>query len=195
MSDSRTSDTRAPSRRPSQAITRAGVVSLLFFLLILATPGTAAADAPEQLSVGSLRLVRCCIGTRSMLFVDLYRVAFFSPSADAGVATLQDPSLPRAVWVEILYAGSLPYDIPPDWREELVPSLPEDEQAPFRRYFRRLQSGDVLRVEYAPGGESVVRLNDERILGGTGHALINAFVDIWLGDDPVSPSLKAELLD
>lgn len=161
--------------------------------LVLLVPGLAYA-APEQIEVDGQVLVKVGEGTRERLTVDLYQVSLYLPSERADLQRINDPSVPKAFQIEVLYGGGTPDDIPEQWAEELLPPLPEEKVGELRQVYQGLEEGDQLRVTYTPGSSTAVTLNGETVFSDPGAGLMRGLVDVFLGPDPVSEDVRSNLL-
>ena len=170
-----------------------GMRSLLIAGLLGAMPALATA-APEQVTVSDETLVRAGQATREKLLVDLYQVSLYLPSKDAGMDRITQQSVPKAFYVEVLYDGSMPGDIPENWAEELLPPLPDRKVQELRQVYQKLNQGDELVVTYAPGSGTTVKLNGETVFTDPGSELIAGVVDVFLGPNPASENVRQSLL-
>jgi hypothetical protein len=173
----------------------ARLLALLALLGLLAT--TAQSDngqVPKQLTVGEHTLILNGQGKREMLFIDLYSVALYLPQPMADVQAIRDSGIPKAFRLQFLYGGEKPDQIPASWREELLPALSPAQTQQLRDIYARLHQGDVLRVVYAPPSGTQLLVNEQPALSDRGHGLMSAFIDLFLGANPVSEDLRSALL-
>ena len=157
-------------------------------------PVTGRDAAPERIEVGERTLVKAGEATREKLLVDLYRVSLYLPSRQVSMERVSDQAVPKAFRIEVLYDGGTPGDIPQDWTEELLPSLPQSKERELRQVYQDLEEGDTLRVVYAPGISTTVKLNGRTLFTDPGAGLIGGLVDVFLGPDPVSEDIRQNLL-
>ncbi|HET9480857.1 MAG TPA: chalcone isomerase family protein [Candidatus Polarisedimenticolia bacterium] len=150
--------------------------------------------APEQIQVEGETLLQAGQAKREELTFDLYRVSLYLPSRDASMQRITQESVPKAFHVEVLYDGSVPGGIPEDWSEELMPTLPEEKEQKLRQIYQSLGQGDELRIAYAPGAATSVKLNGETVFTDPGYELMAGTVDIFLGPDPVAENVRQGLL-
>jgi hypothetical protein len=66
--------------------------------------------------------------------------------------------------------------------------------AHLRGTFAPLRNGDIVLVEYVPTKGTTVRINRGVAVSGAHHDLMLAFLDHWLGQQPVSEEIKRMLL-
>lgn len=168
--------------------------SIMSVVLALAVPA-AAASLPKALQVGGERLTLSGHGTRNeLLFVELYAVGLYLPQRMSDAQAISQPKVPKAVRVEIRYDGSLPDRIPAGWRSELMPALTKDQQETLVRHYQQLKPGDTITISYTPDSGTRVAVSDREILQDNGHEVMKAFLDVWIGRQPVSEDLKQSLL-
>ena len=158
----------------------------------LAVPGHAA--PPATVTVAGDDLVLSGMAKRQALTVDLYTVALYLPEPTTSAERIGDPSVPKAFFVEVAYDDSAPGVVPDHWREELLPAPLAEQTEELRRVSRSLEEGDAIHIAYAPGSGAEVQLNGETVLEERGHELIEAVIDLWLGEDPVSEDVRRGLL-
>ena len=151
-------------------------------------------DVPKQLVLGEHTLTLNGQGKREMIFIDLYAVALYLPQPMADVQAIRAPSTPKAFRVQFLYGGDKPDQIPASWRDELLPPLSSAQAQQLRDIYSRLHQGDVLRVVYLPASGTQLLVNDQPVLSDKGHGLIDGFIDLFLGAQPVSEDLRRALL-
>jgi hypothetical protein len=171
----------------------AGLVTLVVGLLAT----TVQADngqAPKQLMVEEHTLSLNGQGKREMLFIDLYSVALYLPQPLADVQAIRDPSRPKAFRIQFLYGGNKPDQIPASWREELLPALSPAQTQQLRDIYARLHEGDVLRVVYTSQSGTQLLVNEQPVLSDRGPRLMDGFIDLFLGANPVSEDLRSALL-
>jgi len=80
------------------------------------------------------------------------------------------------------------------WRRELVPRLDAAATAHISGVFAPLRHADTVVISYAPGKGTTVRVNSSITASAAHHDLMLAFLDHWLGQRPLSESLKRALL-
>ena len=168
----------------------------------IAAPSLVSAERPQQPSTitpqGGTPLQRAADATRTHLLglVDLYTLAIYTDAPRLDPERLTSPDAAKAVRIEVRYQeeASLRRRAPADWWRELVPTLEPDATTHLRRAFAALKRGDVVLVEYVPGKGTTVRVNRAEAATGANHDLILAFLDHWLGQQPVSEAIKRSLL-
>jgi hypothetical protein len=175
--------------------TTVGSVLLLLTLLGPVRPVHARGDHPSSLNLDGATLPLAAQGQRTHLLGSrpLYTVALYAPDTPPAVERLADPNVPKALRIEVTFEEDLQRRPVFDWRRELVPSLEPDASAHLRRSFSGLRHGDVVLIEYVPGTGTNVRVNRSTAVTRAHHDVMLAFLDHWIGQQPVSEEIKRAL--
>lgn len=64
----------------------------------------------------------------------------------------------------------------------------------INRAYRDVREGDSYALTYVPGKGTTLRLNGSPLITVPGHDFAAAYFQIWLGDDPISKSMRDTLL-
>jgi hypothetical protein len=64
----------------------------------------------------------------------------------------------------------------------------------INRAYRDVREGDSYTLTYVPGKGTTLRLNGSPLVTIPGHDFAAAYFRIWLGDDPISESMRDALL-
>lgn len=64
----------------------------------------------------------------------------------------------------------------------------------INRAYRDVREGDSYTLTYVPGKGTTLRLNGSPLVTIPGHDFAAAYFRIWLGDDPISASMRDALL-
>lgn len=64
----------------------------------------------------------------------------------------------------------------------------------INRAYRDVREGDSYTLTYVPGKGTTLRLNGSPLVSIPGHDFAAAYFRIWLGDDPISKSMRDTLL-
>jgi hypothetical protein len=64
----------------------------------------------------------------------------------------------------------------------------------INRAYRDVREGDSYTLTYVPGKGTTLRLNGSPLVSIPGHDFASAYFRIWLGDDPISKSMRDTLL-
>ena len=174
-------------------------VTLLVLLCIVDGGKVLAGDtdlAPNSLQTPNRTLTVFSCGLREVMWTDIYSVAFYLPDRRGRGEALWDADVPKAIRVEIVYEGEVPDGLPSEWREQLEEVLSEETLQEFNALYSELAGGDVVEVLYGPKRGAVVRVNDRQkdsIVVRSPHGLIEALLELWIGEHPVSKGLRREL--
>lgn len=88
----------------------------------------------------------------------------------------------------------MPGNVPSGWWEELVPALTAEQEQRLRRALSRLASGDDVWITYAPSTGTTIRHRGNVVVTTRTHALMNAVLDLWFDETPVSDDLRTKLV-
>jgi hypothetical protein len=175
--------------------TTVGFVLLLSALIGPAWSAHALGDHPSSLDLDgrSLPLAGQAVRTHLLGSRPLYTLALYAPDTPPAFERLADPDVPKALRIEVTFEEDLQRRPVVDWRRELVPSLEPDASAHLRRSFSGLRHGDVVQIEYVPGSGTAVRVNRTVAVSRAHHDLMLAFLDHWIGQQPLSEEIKRAL--
>jgi Chalcone isomerase-like len=167
---------------------------------ILAAKGALAASIdgvtlPPTITYSGRQLELAGCGTREMMFfVDVYVISIYLPEPSADGATIMAPGTPKLVRLDVVYDGSMPDDLPADWRARLEDEISAEMVDTLQGFYQDIRSGDVVAIGYAPDSGTRIEVNGETVVARPGDQLIGAMLEIWIGADPISENLKRLLL-
>jgi hypothetical protein len=155
-------------------------------------------DTPQTVTLegATAPLVRAGQALRVHLLgsFELYTIAVYL-DGPADRTRLISSDVGKALRIEIKYKDDLSRRRPSiDWQGELIPRLERDAMTLLRGAFAPLRYGDVVLVEYVPIKGTTVRINRGVAVSGAHHDLMLAFLDHWIGQQPVSEDVKRSLL-
>jgi len=140
-------------------------------------------------------------GVRSKFFIKVYVAALYLPALNADAATLIRNPPANRVLMHFVYGEVSKKKLNAGWSDgfednvtaekfaELQPRL-----AQFSAMFDDMHEGDVVWLDYLPEEGTRVTINGT-IKGTVAGADFNAaLLSVWLGEDPVTSSLKKALL-
>lgn len=143
-----------------------------------------------------LALAGC--GTReiSVFFVDIdiYVISLYLPTPPTDAATILAPGTTKLVQLNVVYEGSLPDSLPDDWRTRIEEAVSTEMLRTLQGFYKRIRSGDVVTIGYAPDSGTTLRINGEAVVSQPGNDLIDTMMRIWIGDNSISDNLKRLLL-
>ncbi len=149
---------------------------------------------PDAVETDAGRLVLSGCGTREVLWHDVYAIGLYFPAPVRDQAAVLDPAQAKTVRIQVLFQGDFPEDMPEEWRDHLDDLLRRDIFRTFKDLYRELETGNVVTLSYAPETGTKVALNGDLTIQTAGHKTIDAFLNLWLGAEPVSKNLRRLLL-
>ncbi len=175
-----------------------GVLALLGMVLAC-QPTSAATFPPPRLTEDGVEFERLGQATfRWMRVVNVYDAALHIGAGHDTSKPLSGAPLRLAIHyrrdftaAEIAKGGDalLQRNVPTDTLEALRARLDR-----LNRAYRDVKSGDTYVLAYLPGKGTVLRLNGTDLVTIEGEDFANAYFRIWLGEDPISVSLRDQLL-
>ena len=184
-------------------------ISIILLLCLSLTGFTVCAmeiegvNIPDTLSLPNSgpSLVLNGAGVREKFFMDIYIGALYLESrtsaakailADTGAASILMYFLHSEVSKDKITDGwidGLEKNVSPANMQALAPRL-----AMFNKLFRTVRKGDVIRIDYLPDSGTQVRINGEWRGTVEGNDFFRALLSIWLGEKPVTKSLRNGML-
>ncbi len=149
--------------------------------------------ATEAAGGTALQLAGCA--TREELWTNLYTVSLYLPQPGAGVAAITDDRTAKVVRIDVTYDGQVPDGLPATWKQGLQAQVSGEFLRTLQGLYNNLQSGDTVRVAYAPGSGSSMSVNGRVVATQPGGDLVNAMLRLWIGLNPVSENVKRLLLE
>ncbi len=161
----------------------------LFMALILALPATA---SPSSLSLFGE-------GTASYLLVRVYDARLYAP-AQTPVDRLLDQHTPRRLSLEYRVAIDRADIETAAWRTlerqhdstRLAALRPAIDQ--LHGAMQSVQPGDRYLLEYQGDGTLELYFNEQPVIRLQNPELAEVYFGIWLGEPPLSPRLRAQLI-
>ena len=183
------------------------ILLLLFTLTTLCMPAHAlqveGIEIPETISSGDGKtdLVLNGAGLREKFYVDVYVAALYLQARTADAAAILGDDGPASVTMNIIYSELSKKKITDGWIDGLDDNTTSSARKAiqsrleaFNKLFTSMKKGDVLRIDYTPAKGTEVRLNGEWRGSVEGNDFFRALLKVWLGTDPVSKSLKQDML-
>lgn len=159
---------------------------------------------PDTANVAGKDLTLNGVGMRTKFFIKVYAAGLYLPEKSRSLADIQKLEGPRRMQLVMMRELSSE-DFGKAFMDGLNANTTEQERATLmsqtaqmKRVFSMvpsLKKGDVLFLDWIPGGGTVTALNGRKI-GETipGVAFNNALLRIWLGENPADSNLKPALL-
>jgi hypothetical protein len=183
------------------------ILTLVLSLLIYSLPAAAieieGVEIPETDTSADSKttLVLNGAGLREKFFVDIYVGSLYLQAKTPDARAILSDDGPASVHMHFLYSEISKKKITDGWIDGLDANLSNSElQAlqprvdAFNKLFTVLKKGDVLRIDYSPAKGTEVRINGERRGAVEGNDFFRALLKIWIGSDPISKSLKQDML-
>jgi len=176
------------------------IASAVLSLVLVSFPSPSRAQSggppPAVGPNGAARVSLAAHATRTHLLgvIELYSLAVYVDGPLIDRAQLISPDVPKALRIELRYADDLQRRVTFDWRRELIPRLEPAAITQLRGALAPLRQGDVVLIEYTPDKGTTIRVGKAVLVSGVNHDLMVAFLDHWLGQQPVSEELKRALL-
>jgi hypothetical protein len=140
-------------------------------------------------------------GVREKFFMDIYVGALYLPTRTTDSRAILADTGAATVLMHFVYSEVGKDRIVGGWNDGLRDNLSAAELRAiaerldsFNSLFRTVHRDDVIRIDYNPAIGTEVRINDEWRGTVKGNDFFRALLRIWLGDDPVSASLKKAML-
>ena len=184
---------------------KAVLVSVLLFGVVSSVSAAekAGVELPDsvRLEGAGQALVLNGIGVRSKFIIDVYVAGLYLPQAESDARTVIGSGWANRVTMHFVYSKVSRDAMADAWRDGFEANLDraalagmESRLASFIAMFPDLTEGSVVHLDYLPGRGTRVMI-DSREAGIVEGADFNAaLLSVWLGEDPVTDSLKEALL-
>ncbi|MES9991717.1 MAG: chalcone isomerase family protein [Candidatus Thiodiazotropha sp.] len=140
-------------------------------------------------------------GIRKKFFVKVYLASLYLPETTADVVTVINPDRPARVQMHILHSEIGKDKIVQGWNDGFSANLSAESLEAvrgrlqqFNAMFETLKAGDLVTLDYLPGEGTRVTIKEADKGVIPGGDFYQALLMVWLGDSPISQSLKRELL-
>ena len=179
---------------------------LIAFALLLSPAMTLAKEVagvtlPETITLGSKPLVLNGAGIRSKFFIKVYVGALYLPARTRDAEAILRGTGPVAMHMHFVHSEVSKEKLVDAWNDRFDANLDAAERARlgarierFNGLFRTVRKGDVIRLDYLPGAGTTVSINNETRGVIEGEDFRQAWLRIWLGQEPAGGGLKQELL-
>jgi hypothetical protein len=158
---------------------------------------------PEQIvrDIDNAKLILNGAGIRKKFFFDVYLASLYVQQRSSDAAEVISVDRPARIEMQILYSKIEKEKFVQGWNDGFSANLSsEGLQAVaeplvrFNNMFQTLQKGDQVIMDYIPGNGTVVTIKGEKKGVIPGADFYQALLMVWLGDSPISATLKQELL-
>lgn len=179
----------------------------LVLLLLLSIQAVQAAEVagvtlPEQITIPgeTQTLYLNGAGIRQKFFFDIYVASLYVTAKDDDPQRLIDADAPKRVQMDVLYRKVERDKFIEGWNEGFEANQsPRELQAlhdrlqRFNGFFETLLKGDRVTLDYLPGQGTSVTIKGVEKGVIPGRDFNQALLRVWLGDAPVTDSLKKAL--
>ena len=180
--------------------------STAVFLLSLALSGPALAatvggvDVPDTASVANTPLVLNGAGVRSKFFIKIYAGGLYLAAKSSDPAAILAGSGPDRILMHMIYDGVSHDQFADAWHDDFKGNDPDDyvklhdQIEQFISWFGDSKKDDVITMDYVPGTGTELSWNGT--LKGTipGEEFHKALLNVFLGPNPPTNSLKKGML-
>lgn len=181
------------------------VVTCLLILSVMTIQAReiAGVSLPEQVvrDADNATLVLNGAGIRKKFFFKIYLASLYLQQPTNDVAEVINVDKPAQVQMKMLYSEVEKDKFVAGWNDGFSANLSPDQlQAvadrldQFNAMFETLQEGDLITLDYMPGKGTVITIKGVEKGVVTGGDFYQALLKVWLGESPISKSLKQELL-
>jgi hypothetical protein len=140
-------------------------------------------------------------GVRSKFFIKVYVGALYLPARATGADAVLRNTGPASMHMYFLHSEVTKQKLVAAWNEGFSANLGEAERARlgarierFNGLFQTVRRGDIIRLDYTPDTGTVVSINSEKRGAIEGEDFMQAWLRIWLGEEPVDAALKRAML-
>lgn len=175
-------------------------------ILVLASSITLArtvgdVNVPDQTVINGENLVLNGCGMREKFFFDIYVAALYLAKPAHSTETVLAMPGSRRILMHFVYSEIGRDKLIDAWNEGFEDNLTRQELASlksrvdqFNSLFGAVHRGDVIWLDYTPDSGTTVTINGQEKGRIPGQDFNNALLRIWLGKEPVTGSLKQDLL-
>ncbi|MES9968953.1 MAG: chalcone isomerase family protein [Candidatus Thiodiazotropha sp.] len=181
------------------------VVASLLALSMMASQAReiAGITLPEQIvrEADNAALVLNGAGIRKKFFVKVYLASLYLGQATSDIAEVLNVDGPARVQMQIIHSEIEKEKLVAAWNDGFSANLDaeklqavRDRLDQFNAMFQTMREGDLIDLDYIPGKGTHVTINGMEKGVIPGVDFYQALLLVWLGDSPISKSLKKELL-
>ncbi|MEW8560851.1 MAG: chalcone isomerase family protein [Candidatus Thiodiazotropha sp.] len=182
------------------------IITVCLFMVGMATSQArevAGVTLAEQIvrEVDNVELRLNGAGIRKKLFFKVYLASLYLPQPTSDIAEVIDADRPARVQMQILYSKIEKEKFVQGWNDGFSANLNaeklevvRDRLDQFNAMFETLKAGDLISLDYIPGEGTRVTIKEADKGVIPGGDFYQALLMVWLGDSPISQSLKRQLL-
>lgn len=160
-------------------------------------------DMPETVKAAGTGspLVLNGAGVRTRFLVPVYAAGLYLPARTADAGAVLALAGPRQLLIKVIHREIEREKLVSAWNDGFTANHDTaamarlgDRIAAFNGLFDSVRAGDAIQIDFPAGGATRVSINGRARGEVQGADFAAAVLRIWLGDSPVSGSLKRELL-
>lgn len=181
-------------------------IFFLFCLLLIGVPATAGEIAgvmvQETIKADDGTVLQLNgAGIRTKMFFDIYIAQLYMEKPSASAAEVVAADGKKRMVMHFLYKEVTKDKLVEAWNDGFTGNTANEELARlqeridrFNALFEDVKKGDVIVLDYDPAAGTTVIIKGQRKGSIPGKDFNDAMLKIWLGEAPVTESLKKELL-
>jgi hypothetical protein len=180
-------------------------VFIILALLFMQAEGreVAGVGLPDKVTLegDTTPLVLNGAGIRKKVFFSIYLASLYLPSLSDDAGAILDADQPRRLQMDMLYSEVEKQKLVDAWNDGFTANHSKEALAPlneritrFNEMFETLVAGDQVQLDYLPAQGTRVVINGKERGLIPGQDFNQALLKIWLGESPVTRSLKRDLL-
>lgn len=182
------------------------VAVIIFWVLCFSQANAgevAGVDLPEQVKVEAegAPLLLNGAGIRKKFFFSIYLASLYLPATTDDAGAILKADQPNRVQMDMLYSKVEKEKLVEGWNDGFAANHSAEALQPlrdrierFNAMFETLVSGDQVQFDYLPSQGTRVTINGSERGVIPGHDFNQALLKIWIGESPVTGSLKQSLL-
>lgn len=160
-------------------------------------------EIPDTLSLpnSDTTLLLNGAGIRKKFFMDIYIGALYLESQTTEAKAILQGTGAASVMMHFLYSEVSKDKITDGWTDGLEKNTShtkmqalKESLTTFNKLFRTVRKGDVIRIDYLPDNGTQVRINGEWRGTVEGNDFFRSLLSVWLGEKPVTKSLRESML-
>lgn len=181
-------------------------IMLAFLLLLnmsLAAKELAGVDIPESIELPGYEkpLILNGAGIRKKLFMSIYVAALYLPDRQSSAARILTSDTPKRLSMHFVYSEVSKSKMDGAWQSGFEDNSTKKEMPAlqsrldnFKSMFHDMREGDVVLLDFLPESGTSVSINKKVSGNIEGGDFARVLLAIWLGEEPVTSSLKQDLL-
>ncbi|MCU7929952.1 MAG: chalcone isomerase family protein [Candidatus Thiodiazotropha sp. (ex Codakia rugifera)] len=175
----------------------------IFCIAVSEAREVAGVSIPDQIvrDADKAELVLNGAGVRKKFFFSVYLASLYLQQPSRQIEAVIDADKPARVQMRILYSKIDKEKFTKGWDDGFSANLSAEQLQAVRQrldqfngMFQSLVKGDTIELDYIPGEGTHVTIKGEKKGIVPGGDFYQALLMVWLGESPISQTLKQELL-